>query len=459
MTFVSRSFRYPLAFVIVLAGMGCGSKGPPLAPLRPVPAAIGDLRAARLADVVQLQFTIPTTNADRTQPADVARVDVFALTGEAVGPADRALTVRELETLATRLATIEVQPPPLVTEEEEEPDPVTAALPPDPRPAQGAVVRVEETMTPALADAVFEHPDAARVAARLAAALEDAEGTADEPVPSTEGSGRPLLWMPRPTELSRAYIAVPYSSRNTPGPPSAVLAVPFIPAPPTPPPPRVTHTATAFVLEWDNPPGIRLPVQRTVRAASAAAVAADPDLPLPARPVVVMATPHTYSVYEMPAADAPAALATGPLNAEALETPAYQDARLTFGVARCYALRAVERRRTLTLESALSQATCHTATDTFPPLAPTGLTAVGSEGGVSLIWEPNAEPDVVGYLVLRGLPGEALAPLMESPVPDATYRDTTAEAGVLYTYAVVAVDDATPGNVSPESNRVQEAAR
>ena len=132
---------------------------------------------------------------------------------------------------------------------------------------------------------------------------------------------------------------------------------------------------------------------------------------------------------------------------------------MTFGVARCYALRAVEQRPTVTLESALSPATCHTAIDTFPPLAPTGLTAVGSEGGVSLIWEPNPEPDVVGYLVLRGLPGDALAPLVQAPIPDATYRDTTAQAGVMYVYAVVAVDNATPGNVSPESNRVQEAAR
>lgn len=459
MTSVSRSFRYPLVFVVVLAGMACGSKGPPLAPLRPVPAIISDLRAARLADVVQLQFTVPTGNADSTTPADLARVDVFALTGEAVGPAGRPLTVRELETLATRVATIDVQPPPLVTDEEEEPEAATAGQPLDPRPAQGAVVRVDETLTPALATDIFEHPDAARLAARLAAALgEDADD--DEPVPSTEGSGRPLLWMPRPKELSRAYIAVPYSSRNLPGPPSAVLAVPFIPAPPTPPAPRVTHTATALVLEWDNPPGIRLPVQRTVvRAPVTPATPVDPEAPLPARPLVVMATPHTYSVYEVPTADAPASAAVGPLNAAPLETPAYEDARVTFGAARCYALRAVEQRPTVTLESALSAATCHTAIDTFPPLAPTGLTAVGSEGGVSLIWEPNPEPDVVGYLVLRGLPGDALAPLVPSPIPDATYRDTTAQAGVMYVYAVVAVDNATPGNVSPESNRVQEAAR
>lgn len=456
MTSVPLPLRSTLLFASLLAASACGSKGPPLAPLRPVPAVVGDVRAARLADTVQLQFTVPTTNADSTQPADVARVDVFALTGEALGPGDRPLTVRELETLATRVASIEVQPPPLVSEEEDEvevPAEGQPVAPADPRPAQGTVVRVEETLTPALAATVFEHPDAARVAARLLASLGEDE-LPDEPVPSTEGSGRPLLWMPPTEELSRVYVVVPYSSRNIPGAPSRPFAVPFVPAPPTPPAPRVTHTATAYVLAWDNPAGIRLPVQRTVTEAIAKA-----EELLPARPILTLAPPHTYSVYEVPSIDAPASAAVGPVNPAPIETPAYEDARLAFGVARCYALRTVERRGNLTLESALSPATCHTPVDTFPPLAPTGLTAVGSEGGVSLIWEPNAESDVVGYLVLRGLPGEALRPLMETPVPETTYRDTTAAAGVMYVYAVVAVDNATPGNVSPESNRVQEAAR
>ena len=43
-----------------------------------------------------------------------------------------------------------------------------------------------------------------------------------------------------------------------------------------------------------------------------------------------------------------------------------------------------------------------TAVDTYPPPAPTGLVAVGSGGGVSLIWEPVSAPDLGGYLVLRG---------------------------------------------------------
>jgi hypothetical protein len=68
-------------------------------------------------------------------------------------------------------------------------------------------------------------------------------------------------------------------------------------------------------------------------------------------------------------------------------------------------------------------------------------------------------PDLAGYLVLRGVEGEALKPITATPVVEATYRDTTAQAGVVYIYAVVAVDKSTPANASPESNRVRESAR
>ena len=38
-------------------------------------------------------------------------------------------------------------------------------------------------------------------------------------------------------------------------------------------------------------------------------------------------------------------------------------------------------------------------------------------------------------------------------------KDATAKAGVRYTYAVVAVDNAAPANRSKESNRVEETGR
>jgi hypothetical protein len=130
------------------------------------------------------------------------------------------------------------------------------------------------------------------------------------------------------------------------------------------------------------------------------------------------------------------------------------------GTERCYAVRTVETSGTEVVESEASPTLCISPTDIFPPKPPANLAAVASEGAISLIWEANAEPDLAGYIVLRGeAPGATLRPLMTEPIKDTTYRDTTTKAGVRYIYTVVAVDTATPQNVSTQSNRVEETAR
>ncbi len=188
----------------------------------------------------------------------------------------------------------------------------------------------------------------------------------------------------------------------------------------------------------------------------------DPD----ARPVRLLMPgrpPHTYNVYEPPPADAssPAGVvAPAPLNGAPLNATVYEDARLQFGVERCYVVRTVEEGGGVTVESLASPAACITPTDVFPPAAPRNLAAVGSEGAVNLIWEPNTEGDLAGYLVLRAVAdGSALTAITPAPVKETTYRDTGVVAGTRYVYAVVAVDTATPQNVSVESNRVEETAR
>ena len=161
-----------------------------------------------------------------------------------------------------------------------------------------------------------------------------------------------------------------------------------------------------------------------------------------------------------------------PLNMMPLTTPAYADRRVEFGIARavferlfgaaerCYAVSTLDVVGGLDVRSRLSAETCVTLVDIFPPAAPEGLRAIGSDGAVGLTWQPNDEEDLAGYLVLRGVPpGETLQPLTPAPVPENTYRDTTAEPGVRYVYAVRAVDMVTPPNVSPLSNREENAAR
>lgn len=79
---MTRPARALSAFGVLTFGIlvtACGKKGPPLAPLRIAPAAVTDLSARRMADRVVLRFTLPARNDDNSTPADVARVDVYAL--------------------------------------------------------------------------------------------------------------------------------------------------------------------------------------------------------------------------------------------------------------------------------------------------------------------------------------------------------------------------------------------
>jgi hypothetical protein len=139
----------------------------------------------------------------------------------------------------------------------------------------------------------------------------------------------------------------------------------------------------------------------------------------------------------------------------------WSDARFEVGVEHCYALRTVATTGTLIVESALSPSACVKTRDVFAPAAPKNLAAVASEGAINLIWEANTEGDLAGYMVLRApaVEGGKLVPITPAPIKETTFRDTKVRAGVRYAYVVVAVDTATPQNVSAQSNRVEETAR
>ena len=97
---------------------------------------------------------------------------------------------------------------------------------------------------------------------------------------------------------------------------------------------------------------------------------------------------------------------------------------------------------------------CLQPTDTYPPPVPAGLQAIQEAGGVTLIWTGVTAVDLAGYVVVRGDPAsQTLQPLTPQPVTATTYRDTTAQPGASYAYAVYAVDRATPPNASAPSDR------
>ena len=108
-------------------------------------------------------------------------------------------------------------------------------------------------------------------------------------------------------------------------------------------------------------------------------------------------------------------------------------------------------RQTTTNKPQLLVATGGGATDSQPPSPPTALGATASSGLASLSWTAaDDNVGVVGYDILRGPAGGALAKVGEST--GTTFADTTVIAGQSYDYQVVARDAA--GNVSQPSGKV-----
>jgi hypothetical protein len=128
---------------------------------------------------------------------------------------------------------------------------------------------------------------------------------------------------------------------------------------------------------------------------------------------------------------------------------------------RCYSVRAVRGVGPRAVEGAPTVRRCVTPVDVFAPEPPTGLSAVASEGAISLIWESSLDVDVWGYVVLRGTSADAtLLPLNAAPVIETQFTDMTVVPGTRYVYAVVAVDSRLPvPNASAESARIEETAR
>jgi hypothetical protein len=184
----------------------------------------------------------------------------------------------------------------------------------------------------------------------------------------------------------------------------------------------------------------------------------------------VPAGPTRYNVYRDEARDplslpepAPPAWQAArpqPLNAAPLTELSFSDL-VDFDRTQCYTVRAVRGAAPALVEGDPAPRRCITAVDIFPPAPPANVTAVASEGSIGLIWEPNAELDLGGYVVLRGEAGSAtLQPLTDRPIAEPRFTDRTVQAGTRYVYAVVAVDDRVPvPNMSAESARVEETAR
>jgi hypothetical protein len=409
----SRTF---VALIVALAAVACGKKGPPLPPLVRLPSAPADFAAELRGAIVDLQFTVPAANTDNSRPANLQRVDVYAITSS------DALTDAQIIKLGKRVASVDVKAPKDPDAAIEEDEPPADMEPPEGRGLdQGARGRVSETLDgSALAPAVLPA---------------DRKRPPDAP-PLASG---PLL-PPRVTPLARTYLAVGVTTRDRNGPSSRRVAVPLVPPPPPPGRATITYDEKSITVKW---PAVAQapPIQRPPQADEL------PSTLLGFKPIAIR-----YHLYDASQPAAPVRLTTTPL-----AEPTFHDSRITWGEQRCYAARSVETLSDLTIESDAPPPVCKTLHDTFPPAAPARLQSSPQEGAISLIWDANAETDLDGYIVLRGPSADSLKPIVSAPIQLTQFRDENLEPGVRYVYVVKAVDKA--GNSSAASNAVEEAAR
>jgi hypothetical protein len=424
--------------VIVIAITGCGKKGPPLPPIVRVPRPPSELTAARRGDTVTLQFSVPTANSDGSRPANVDHVDVYAFSGPDVK--DEVLFKAN-----PRIASVKVKAPKDPDLAVEEDEPAADMEPPEGAGLeQGATARVDEDLTPESSQPL-----------KVRNSQKPQKGGAS---PVDDKSPHPLIGAPRALP-SRTYVAVSVNKRGQRGPMTPRVQVPLVPAPPPPGQPAISYDEAGINLTWPPAQGVA-----SIRGSAGTAEHAETPL-LPSRLVGYVEPSIGYNVYELPPKPDPGAMpppadAPKPAAKRLTDAPTenlhYEDARMTWGAERCYAVRTLERYGEMSIESAEAPAVCVTLVDTFPPAAPKGLQSVATEGIVSLIWQANTEKDLDGYIVLRGRTADDLAPITASPIHDTAYKDEV-PSGSHFFYAVRAVDKA--GNASKPSNIEEATAR
>jgi hypothetical protein len=434
---------------VCLSVAACGKKGPPLAPFVRIPAAIEKIETRRVGNDAYVTLVVPNANLDQSVPVDIGRVEVYAFTSLTLPPRARFLEGARL------VGTFPVVPPP-VTGTAAAAAPVAVAPPPPGGALPGGSVTVRDALgTDDLVPHELPPPPGRREAlvARATAVL-----------------------APPATELRRFYVAIPFSSRGVAGPPSNIVSLPLTQLPERPLAPRVSYLVDKVALEWEPAGGfLGFVLDRALPPEPAPSDRFDPAaLRAPALvPGNLPAGPTGYNVYRESTPDplvlpshhvTPpewAATLTAPVNTTPLTAPSFTEVAAFDGRQVCYTVSAVRGAAPNAVEGPRSERVCVIPVDIFPPAAPRGLSAIAGQGVIDLVWEPNTDPDLGGYLVLRGEAGDAtLAQLVAHPIAETRYSDRTVVEGRRYVYAVVAADARLPlPNVSAESVRVEEVAR
>jgi predicted small lipoprotein YifL len=418
---IARSTLFPALIALMLAASAaaCGKKGPPLAPLRLVPAPVTELDARRTGANVTIRFVLPTRNQNGPGTVDLDRVEIYAVTvgAGAPVPANRDLMTRE-----RLVGNVAVKPAPA----EDAPAPPPSEI--DTRPGPGDRALFVDELTAEKLVPIKAPPKADVPAAGAPASPQTLAAGEVAPTPTLPGGAGPLPAVaavphPPPDYPVRVYVIRGISKAGRGGPPAERVTIPLVTVPPPPSAVAVKPTERSYVLDWVPP-------------------VAEAGQPAIAFNVFQHGTENTL------------------LNTAPLGEAKFEHSPVRSGEEQCFVVSSVQIVGNVALESERSAPACSTWTDVYAPAAPRGLQAVAADDGIRLSWDANAEADVAGYLVLRAeAPGDTLQPLVREPIRQTNYRDTTAQSGVRYVYAIVALDKATPANTSQPSERQDITAR
>lgn len=457
MTNFDRVTTFGSLMLLSSIAVACGIKGPPIAPIRILPAQIVDLEVARMSNRVYVQFTVPDRDSDGTMPGDIERVEVYAVTTQPTEARPTETFTDDWLDAATLVATVEVRPAdePLLTDESQEDVGNGGAQIGDPLQgdefiSQGEVATVVEYLTPETLVPVVIDDD-----------FDDEEDDEE----NDWLAPRPFVAPPLPIPSVRTYLAFAVSSRRREGDASEMISVPLMTPPSPPGPVLVEYDETNVRVEWDRPDLFRSSPHgeisfETEDEEDAVGEVIDDDVSggdfLQTMPILPGVRTSQYVLFDLEVDGNPEVVRPTPL-VEPAYTRNYLGAFLEFGSSHCYAVRVVDYIDEMRLMGEASQATCVVFTDTFEPSAPTGLFAVSDAESVNLIWDPNIEGDVVGYIVLRGRSVDTtFERLTMEPVEGNSYRDTDVVSGESYSYQVLALDSAVPPNVSLPSSIITE---
>src|SRR5688572_2594392 len=215
--------RWPLQAGVIVAlaclPLACGKKGPPLAPLVRIPQPVEEIAVRRIDADVYLRLRVPAQNRDGSTPADVVRVDLFALTADAP-PSPETLQQR-----GTRIASVPIA----AAAAEPESAPPAAASQAGVKPGDEVVVR--DTLGPA---ALVPMPPPPAAGATPATGDTNAATTA------------------LAADVRRYYMAFAFSGRDRRSAPGKQISVTVATAPPPPADLALTHTPSAAVVTWSG---------------------------------------------------------------------------------------------------------------------------------------------------------------------------------------------------------------